>query len=190
MQIPSQRLHAAGDFVEPCEIVEKAADVVTGLRQLVVWIWDGKRAVSALLEHIDLAFDPEVETKSHFGRLSQHLLQRHARVQRVRRALVEVVGRHPRDFGLPGQLDDLAEIRHRGDLVVIWFLAKSVERVACVAFGSVRHMAEMRKRHHLSLRDTMDVDIRTDAIFDAAFLQLPLKAEDGVLRIHWATSLF
>jgi hypothetical protein len=61
IQIPSQAVDAAGNLVEPGEVVEETSHIVAGLQQFIVRIWDSERAIAELLEKINFALDPKIE---------------------------------------------------------------------------------------------------------------------------------
>ena len=83
-------------------------------------------------------------------------------------------------LGSHGKLDDVVEIGNGGDLVFVRLLAETVERVAGIALGAVRHVLEMIERHDLALLHAVNVDIGADAIFHALGAQLFLSLLDLV----------
>ena len=117
--------------------------------------------------------------------MASYVLQGDAGVERIGLAAERVVGRHPGELGLPRQLDDVIEVGHRGDLVVVRRLPEPVERVAGVKLRAVRHVLEMIERHDFRLRHAVDIDIGADAILHAFGAQFVLRLLDLVARSLW-----
>ena len=184
IEVPAQIVDGAGHAVEPGEVADEACDVVAGLGEGVGRVRHLQRSVGGLAEQEDLALDAELEVEAEVGRLGEHALQRHAGRQPVGLAPEGEVGRHPGELGLPGQLDDVGEVRHGGELVLVRLLAEPVERVAGVALRSVRHVPEMGDRHDLALLGAVDVDIGPDAVADAAPAEVVQDGLHGIVGGH------
>ncbi|MGC3992159.1 MAG: hypothetical protein QM796_21185 [Chthoniobacteraceae bacterium] len=184
IDVPAQLIHRAHHPVEPVVAVEEALHVVAALLQIVVVVRHGQRAAIILPDHIDLAFDAEIEGKAHLRRLRHHLLERDAGIHLVGRALEPVVRRHPRDFRLPGQRGDRTQVGHRANFVVVRRLAETVERIAGVKLGAARKIFKVGDGHALALGDAVDIDVGAHAVFHAEIDQVLFQSGEFLVGFH------
>ena len=153
-----------------------------------------ERAVRLLLQQEDLAFDAEIEAEPHGLGLGHDGLQGDTGRERIRLALERQVRRTPGELRFPGQLDQLGEVRHGGQFVLVRSLAEPVEGITGIALGPRRHLRKVVDGHDLGLLRAMDVDISADDVFHALGAQLVLQLGDGGIDFggmpHWAAPWF
>ncbi len=171
IHVPAETVYRRDHFIQPRKLVHEPFHVVAAFFQVVVAVRHEQAALFVLLEHIDFALDAEVEAEAQFGRLAENLFQQHARIERIGLAMKMVVRRHPRDFLLPRQLDDMAKVRHGRDFVIVRCLTQTIQRVTGVKFRAPGKMLEVINRHELALGHAVDVHISANAVFDALFDQ-------------------
>ena len=99
-----------------------------------------------------------------------------------------IVGGQPGDFFAPRQLDDVRDVRDRGDFVVVRFLAETIQCIAGVQFGTGGKMFKVFNGNELAFGHTMDVHVGANTIFDAFSDQALLDFLEFNGRFHETTS--
>lgn len=101
IEIPAEVIDRRRDFVDPGVAIEEAFHVVAGLDEVVVIVGDLELALFGEPQDVDLGFDPEVHSESHFRRLGEDLLG-DTGVDRVGFAVEGVISRVKGDLFVPG----------------------------------------------------------------------------------------
>ena len=165
---PAELVHVARDRREEVVVPREAAEVVTGLLEVVERVRELEPAVVAAAEEEVLELEPDLELEARLARPRELVLEDRARVVRPRLALDRDVAGEPRDGRLPRDRREAVEIGDRRDVGVARRLADVAGREAGESRAVGDEVVEVGRRDQLRAGACVEVDELGEEELDAA----------------------
>ena len=173
---PAQLVHRRHQLIEPGQVVEQGAHVVSRLVEAVARAQGHGAALVIAAQHEELGFDAEVEAEAHGGRLGLHPLEDGAAAGLEGMAVQVEVARHPGQLPLPRQHRGGAWVGHGGDLVVAHLLGHAIEGSAGEQLRAAQHLPQVAEGHGLGLAHPVEIHIAGQGVAHPLALEFAPQA--------------